>query len=50
MGRTNSSLHFTPSAKRQKYGKYFEAWDLLKETGLTIMACGEWEGTSSVSE
>ena len=41
MGRTNCSLHFTPTAKRQKYGEYFEAWDLLRETGLTIQACAE---------
>jgi hypothetical protein len=46
MGRTNCSLHFTPSAQRQKYGEYREAWHLLRETGLTIQACGdeEWEG------
>jgi hypothetical protein len=43
MGRTNSSLHFTPKSERQKYGEYREAWDLLKETGLTIQACGEEE-------
>ena len=45
MGKTNSSLHFTPWATRQKYGEYFEAWHLLKETGLTIQACvdPEWE-------
>jgi hypothetical protein len=39
MGRTNSSLHFTPTSKRQKYGEYWEAWDLLREEGLTIQAC-----------
>jgi hypothetical protein len=52
MGRTNSSIHFTPKGKRQKYGEYREAWDLLKETGLTILACGEeWveEAGSSTS-
>jgi hypothetical protein len=45
MGRTNSSIHFTPKGKRQKYGEYREAWQLLKETGLTIQACcgEEWE-------
>jgi hypothetical protein len=45
MGRTNSSLHFTPTARRQKYGDYFEAWHLLKQTGLTIQACvdPEWD-------
>jgi hypothetical protein len=40
MGRENCSLHFTPTAKRQKYGAYLEAWDLLRETGLAIQACG----------
>jgi hypothetical protein len=39
LGRTNSSIHFTPAAERQKYGKYLEAWHLLRETGLTIHAC-----------
>jgi hypothetical protein len=45
MGRTNSSIHFTPKGKRQKYGEYREAWHLLKDTGLTIQACAdeEWE-------
>jgi PD-(D/E)XK nuclease superfamily protein len=45
MGRTNSSIHFTPTGKRQKYGEYREAWHLLKETGLEIWACGEWVGS-----
>jgi hypothetical protein len=39
MGRTNSSIHFSPEGVRQKYGRYREAWHLLKETGLTIQAC-----------
>jgi hypothetical protein len=43
MGRTNSSIHFTPMSKRQKYGEYREAWHLLKETGLTIQACVDEE-------
>jgi hypothetical protein len=43
MGRTNSSLHFTPKGRRQKYGEYWEAWHLLKETGLTIQACVDEE-------
>src|ERR1700722_443299 len=45
MGRRNSSIHFTPKGKRQKYGEYREAWHLLKDTGLTIQACAdeEWE-------
>ena len=41
MGRTNSSIHFTPKGARQKYGEYREAWHLLRETGLTIQACCE---------
>ena len=45
MGRTNLSIHFTPESLRQKYGAYREAWDLLREGGLTIQACAdpEWE-------
>ena len=39
MGRTNTSLHFSPEGMRQKYGKYREAWHLLRDTGLTIQAC-----------
>jgi hypothetical protein len=41
IGMSNCSLHFTPRAKRQKYGEYLEAWELLRRTGLTIMACAE---------
>ncbi|MFZ0293430.1 MAG: group I intron-associated PD-(D/E)XK endonuclease [Candidatus Sulfotelmatobacter sp.] len=36
---TTRSLHFSPKSNRQKYGEYWEAWNLLKETGLTIQAC-----------
>ncbi len=43
MGRTNCSIHFTPKSVRQKYGEYREAWHLLRETGLTIRACGDEE-------
>jgi hypothetical protein len=43
MGRTNSSIHFTPKGARQKYGEYREAWPLLRETGLTIQACVDEE-------
>jgi hypothetical protein len=43
MGRTNSSIHFTPESVRQKYGAYWEAWHLLRETGLTIQACVDEE-------
>jgi hypothetical protein len=55
LGRTNSSIHFTPAAVRQKYGKYLEAWDLLKQSGITIEACvdEEWEagaGLQAVEE
>lgn len=30
IGRTHSSLHFTPSSKHQKYAAYMEAWHLLR--------------------
>ena len=43
MGRTNSSIHFTPKGERQKYGEYREAWHLLRESGLTIQACVDEE-------
>lgn len=49
MGRKNSSLHFTPGSRRQKYGEYREAWHLLRERGLTIQACGE-EGSVDAGE
>jgi hypothetical protein len=43
MGRTNSSLHFTPGSKRGKYREYLEAWELLtgEEEEITIQACAE---------
>jgi hypothetical protein len=42
MGRKNSTLHFTPASKRQKYGPYREAWHLLQaDTGLTIQASSD---------
>jgi hypothetical protein len=41
IGRSNSSIHFTPESVRQKYGEYREAWHLLRDTGLTIQACGD---------
>jgi len=42
IGRKNSSLHFTPASKRQKYGPYREAWHLLQaDPGLTIQACSD---------
>jgi hypothetical protein len=52
MGRTNCSLHFTPKSKRQKYGEYWEAWDLLRDDGVTIQACGdeEWAGVGTGTE
>jgi len=44
MGRKNCSIHFTPMSRRQKYGKYQEGWELLREeTGHTIQAC--WDET-----
>jgi PD-(D/E)XK endonuclease len=46
MGRTNSSLHFTPKSKRPKYGEYREAWHLLRAgTGTIEIQAGcdeEW--------
>src|SRR5580693_9328155 len=42
IGRKNSSLHFTPASKRQKYGPYREAWHLLQSNpGLTIQASSD---------
>jgi hypothetical protein len=41
IGELHCSLHFSPRNQQQKYGAYREAWHLLKETGLTIQACGE---------
>lgn len=54
IGSSNCSLHFTPGARRQKYGEYREAWDLLRRTGLTIQACvdeddGRWSELSPES-
>jgi len=49
MGRKNCSIHFTPGSVRQKYGAYREAWHLLRESGLTIQACGE-DGDSGAGE
>jgi PD-(D/E)XK endonuclease len=50
MGRTNSSIHFTPGSKRQKYGEYREAWDLFREPGLTILACADEERVETRTE
>jgi len=33
MGRTNCSVHFTPSSTRHKYAGYREAWHLLRGEG-----------------
>jgi hypothetical protein len=35
------TLHFTPGAKRQKYARYLEAWELLRDVGC--LGCGERE-------
>jgi hypothetical protein len=40
IGTSHSSIHFTPTARWQKYGEYREAWDLLRG-GMTIQACGD---------
>jgi hypothetical protein len=51
IGSLHCSLHFSPANRRQKYGKYREAWHLLKDTGLTIQACvdPEWEESADSS-
>ena len=36
-----------PEGVRQKYRRYCEAWHLLRETGLTIMACVDPEWAES---
>ena len=36
---TTRNLAFSPKARRERYAEYWEAWHLLKETGLTIQAC-----------
>lgn len=35
------TLHITPGGRRQRYGKYLEAWDLLMEEKIEIQACVE---------
>jgi hypothetical protein len=47
IGEKQCSLHFSPRNRGQKYGKYREAWHLLKETGLTIQACCEEKFTEN---
>src|SRR5260370_34543296 len=56
IGKRYATLHFTPASKRQKHGKYREAWDLLltaaKGRGhgpLEIRACCEQPGTTKQS-
>jgi hypothetical protein len=49
IGASNCSLHFTPRAKRQKYGEYLEAWNLLMRSELTIRASAE-EGRAEFDE
>jgi hypothetical protein len=42
IGRKNTSLHFTPASKRQKYGPYREAWHLLQANpAVTIQASSD---------
>jgi hypothetical protein len=50
IGGSNCSVHFTPEAKRQKYGEYREAWDLLRRTGMTIQACTDYKAENLGSE
>lgn len=44
VGEMHCSLHFSPRNQRQKYGRYREAWHLLKENGLAIQACCDRSG------
>jgi hypothetical protein len=51
MGKKNCSIHFTPKSKRQKYGRYREAWELLRGVGVRGRAAerrvGLWRGTGN---
>ena len=51
IGRKNSSLHFTPASKRQKYGTYREAWHLLQPNpGLTIQASSDDQSPEDIPQ
>jgi PD-(D/E)XK endonuclease len=50
IGLTNSTLHFCPTGRRQKYRRYREAWDLLRRTSVTIRACGEQIGDADLAK
>ncbi len=51
IGRKNSSLHFTPASKRQKYGPYREAWHLLQPNpGLTIQASSDDQSPEDIPQ
>jgi PD-(D/E)XK endonuclease len=50
IGRTNCTLHFCPTGRRQKYRAYREAWELLQRTGLTIQACWDEGWGEAVDE
>ena len=39
------TLHFCPRGGRQKYGKYREAWDLLRGETISLQACADEVGT-----
>ncbi|MGB0031113.1 MAG: hypothetical protein ACLPH5_13000 [Candidatus Sulfotelmatobacter sp.] len=41
------SLHFTPKSKRQKHGKYQEAWELLR--GPVEIQAGWEKGSGAVA-
>jgi len=61
VGKTNFSLHFTVGSKRQKYGRFREAWELMKTgsqvsalrrqvSGVRIEAAGEEASSSHFSQ
>jgi hypothetical protein len=60
IGEKNTTLYFTPQGKRQKYGRYQEAWHLLlnatkgrRKQGTEIRACiedGDAAGASREGE
>jgi len=57
IGKRYATLHFTPGGKRQKHGKYREAWNLLLEAAqgkdngpLEIRACSELPETAQAGD
>jgi len=44
LGRKNSTIHFTPKSKRQKYGKFQEAWGCCGGGDWDLRCGAEGEG------